>query len=299
MARKKDRYGEDNFDFEKEFGGITFTDNEQETVDESFFDEDQIEQEEPYSRKGKKKKKKRKKKRYLLKFIILLLVIAGIIFFLRSDFFNIEKIYVVDNSHYTEEQIIEMAGIKTGDNLFEFTLGGLEKKLTSDPYISTAEIKRKLPNELDIKVSERIEQIVISYNEKFIVADYEGMVLRITDQAPELTVVNNLKPIDPKPGEALEVEETQILTDTLKMLKDVEEVDLYFKKISVSRHSVKAYVYDNLVVEGGYEFISKNLDRLLYVIKDLHKDKIKRGTIKPYGNGFSFQPEVGSKKTDN
>ena len=298
MGKDKDRFDlENDSDFAKEFEGITFTYDDPENTD-GFTGEfaPAPDPDEYYGRKGKKKKKKRKKKRYLLKFVIFLLAVAAVVFFLRSDFFNIEKVNVLNNDHYTEEQIIQMVGIKTGDNLFEFTARGLKKKLAEDPYIETVEVSRKLPHTLEINVKEREENIVVPYGEKFIVADYEGMVLRVADSAPDLTVVNNLEPEKPEPGSALEVKETQILTDTLNMLKDVEEVDLYFKKISVSQHSVKAYIYDNLIVEGSYDNISENLGNLSIVIDDLHKKKIKRGTIKVSGNGYcSFQPEVDSK----
>lgn len=291
MARDKDRFDvENDFDFEKEFAGITFTDHDVEPEE----NQPPVEPEEYYSRKGKKKK--RKKKRYLLKFFIFLLCAAAFIFFLRSEFFNIEKISVNQNSHYTEEQIIELAGVKTGDNLFEFTSRSLKKKLTADPYIETVEIKRKLPDTLDITVSERVEQIVIPFGDKFIVADYEGMVLRIADTAPDLTIINNLEAEEPKPGEALEVTETQILTDTLNLLKKVEKEGIYFKKIAVAQHSVRAYIYDNLVVEGSYDNITESVNKLEIVVKDLHKQKIKRGTIKVSGNNYVvFQPEVNAK----
>lgn len=296
MKRDKDKeelYIEDSLEFEEELGDITFTDMEadvQENVNDDFVGEEDL-----YTRSGKKKKKKkRKKKRYLLKFIILLLVVIAVVVFLRSDFFNMDKINVKNNSHYTEEQVIELAGIKIGDNLFEFTARGMEKKLTKDPYIKTVEVQRILPDSLVITVTERKEQIVIPYENKFLVADLDGMLLKVADEAPDITLVNNLTVKDPKPGTALEVKETQILTDTLNLLKDVDKAGLYFKEISVSQHSVKAYIYDSLTLEGGYDKISENLQYLPQVLDDLlNKKKVKRGTIKASGNKyFSFQPEV-------
>lgn len=296
MGRDKDKFNtSDDYDFENDFGGITYTDNDISTEplnipEESF-------EEESYNRGGKKKKKKkRRKKRYLLKFFLFLLVLAGIFVFSRSDFFNIETITVNNNIHYTEEQIIEAADLKVGDNLFEFTVRNLEKKLTADPYIETVEIKRVLPNALNITVKERKEQLVVQYSKKFIVADYEGMVLRLTDEPPDLPIVDNLKPLKVKPGTALEVKETETLTETLNLLKDVDKVELYFKKLTVAQHTVKAYIYDNLIVEGSYENISENLSNISRVMEDLNKQKVKRGTIKVSGNDYCvFQPEVDTK----
>lgn len=276
-----------------EIGGITFTDYEpivsEENVDGDFVDEE-------YYKRGGKKKKKRKKKRYFLKFLIFLLVLVAIFLFLRSDFFNVDKINIKDNSHYTEEQIVKLSGVKVGDNLFSFMTSRVEKKLAKDPYIETAEIKRMLPDGLVITVKERAEQIVIPYNNQFVIADYSGMVLRMATEAPDLTVINNVTVKDPKPGEALEVKETQILTDTLNLLKLVEKEGLYFTKISVSQYSVRANIYDHLVVEGTYDNIKDNITYLIQVIEDQHKKKVTRGTIKVSGNGYCvFQPEVENK----
>ena len=297
MGRDKDKFNIDGFDFENNFGGITYTDDDNqeqtfENTEESLPFGDDL-----YHNGGKKKKKKkRKKKRYLLKFFLFVLALAGFFLFLRSDFFNMNTIVVKNNVHYTEEQIIEAADLKVGDNLFEFTVKSLEKKLASDPYIKSVDIKRILPSTLEITVKERKEQLVVKYDDKYIITDYEGMVLRLTEDPPDLTLVSNLEPQNVKPGTALEAKETEILTDTLNLLKDVDKVDLYFKKLTVSQHSVKAYIYDNLVVEGSYKSISENLGNISEVVLDLHKKKITRGTIKASGSNYvSFQPEIESK----
>lgn len=286
-----------NFNSYDEIGGITFTDYEAEDFESEEIADDFVD-DEFYGRGGKKKKKKRKKKRYFLKFLLVLLVFILFYVFLRSDFFLIEKINVKDNTHYTEEQIVKLAGIKTGDNLFSFMSSRKEKQLIDDPYIESAEIKRAIPDGLVITVTERVEQIVIPYKKQYVVADLDGMVLRLTNEPPDLTQVDNLSVKEPTPGEALEVTETQILTDTLNMLKSIEKEGLYFKKISVSQHSVKANIYDSLIVEGSYDSINDNLKYLTQVVEDLHNKKVKRGTIKVSGNGYcSFQPEVDTKET--
>ena len=64
--------------------------------------------------KKPRKRKKRKKKNYLLRFLILLAVAGGLYYFSTTPFFDVTAVQVKNNSYYTGEQIIEMAGAKVG-----------------------------------------------------------------------------------------------------------------------------------------------------------------------------------------
>lgn len=240
-----------------------------------------------------RKKKKRKKKHYLLKFIILVLFFTGMYFFFTSSLFDIQKITVQNNSHYTAEQVISLAGAKTGENLFEASLSTMKDKLLADPYIKNVKLKRKLPAEVVIIVQERKEDAAVPYGGKYIIIDGEGMVLRKADKEPALTLLLGMTIKNMKPGTPLEVEDNTSLTDTLKLLAEVKKHELFFKKVDVSKIIVKAYIYDQLVCEGSPEDIMNNLDSLQEVLYDLYTKGIERGVIKLGGDGyFSFSPLV-------
>ena len=240
-----------------------------------------------------RKKKKRKKKHYLLKFILLVAVVTGMYFFFTSSLFDIQKITVENNSHYTTEQVIKLAGAKTGENLFQVSLPHMKDKLLTDPYIRSAKLKRKLPDQIVISVEERKEEAAVPYGSKFVIIDSEGMVLRNADAEPALTILMGMKIINMKPGTPLEVEDNSSLTDTLKLLQKVKKKDLFFKKIDISKIIVKAYIYDQLVCEGTPDNIMNNLDSLQEVLYDLYTKGIQRGVIKMGSDEyFSFSPLV-------
>lgn len=104
-----------------------------------------------------RKKKKRRKKRYLLKFTILVALFVGAYFFFTSEIFDIQKIQVEQNSYYTAEQVISIAGAKTGVSVFKVHTGKMKNKLLANPYIQSAKVSRRLPNRLIITVEERKE----------------------------------------------------------------------------------------------------------------------------------------------
>jgi cell division protein FtsQ len=240
-----------------------------------------------------RKKKKRKKKHYLLKFIILIAFLTGMYFFFTSSLFDIQKITVEDNSHYTAEQIIGLAGAKTGENLFKAPLSEMKKKLLADPYIKSAKLMRKLPAQVVIVIEERKEDAAVPYGSKYVVIDKEGMVLREADAAPAATLITGMTVKNMKPGTPLEVEDNTALTDTLKLLEDVKKHELYFKKIDISKVVVKAYIYDQLICEGTTDDIRNNLGSLKDVLYDLYTKGIERGVIKMGSDQyFSFSPLV-------
>jgi cell division protein FtsQ len=241
----------------------------------------------------KRKKKKRKKKRYLLKFILLAAFIVGMYFFFTSSLFDIQKITVENNSYYTVEQVISLAGAKTGENLFEASLSQMKEKLLTDPYIKNVKLKRKLPAEVVILVEERKEDAAVPYGNQYIIIDNEGMVLRKTDTEPTLTLLMGMTIENMEPGTPLAVEENALLTDTLKLLREIKNYELYFKKIDLSNITIKAYIYDQLVCEGAPENIMSNLDSLQEVLYDLYTKGIERGVIKMGSDKyFSFSPLV-------
>lgn len=238
-----------------------------------------------------RKKKKRKKKRYLLKFLIVVLVATGLYFFFTSSLFDIQKITVENNSYYTAEQIISLAGAKTGGNLFEASLSEMKEKLLADPYVKNVKLKKRLPAEVVIIVEERKEEAAIPYGSSFIIIDGEGMVLRKSDVEPTLTLLMGMTVKNMEPGTPLQVEENAALTDTLKLLRKIKEHDLYFKKINITSISIKAYIYDQLVCEGTPENIMDNLDSLQEVLYDLYTKGIERGVVKMGSDEyFSFSP---------
>ena len=143
-------------DYEKE----TIEYPKQQEDGEQMADSAQEEEQQPEEKQIARKKKRRKKKRYLLKLLILLALCVALYFFLHSPVFNTKSIKVSGSEHFTAEQIQEMANLKAGMNLFDFSAGKCEDRLEENPYIETAEVSRRLPSTVEITVKERKEAAV-------------------------------------------------------------------------------------------------------------------------------------------
>lgn len=242
-----------------------------------------------------RKKKKRKKKNYLLRLLLMIAVGVGLYFLLSSEIFDISSVKIENNQYYTVEQIKDKAGVKIGENIFEFKKSSLKKKLLKDPYFENVVIKKKLPSTIVIDVTERTERAVIAKGGKFVVIDPNGLVLRIAETAPKVTEIQGLTIKKAKAGEALEVEENSILTDTLVMMNTMDSSEVFFKKIDISNVIIKAYIYDQLICEGTPENLTKSIENgnLETVIYEMYSKGIERGVIRVGSDNYcSFDPNV-------
>jgi cell division protein FtsQ len=68
--------------------------------------------------------------------------------------FAIERVEVQGSHRYGESDLLALAGIARGSNLFGVDLALAEQKLTADPWIESAHVARKLPDGLSITVEE-------------------------------------------------------------------------------------------------------------------------------------------------
>ncbi|MGN0658492.1 MAG: cell division protein FtsQ/DivIB [Emergencia sp.] len=258
---------------------------------DNYYDEyDQIE-----FRQVDRKKKVRKKKHYFLRFLIFLAVLAGIGLFLSSSIFNVDSIEVEGNHFYSDEEVINMAGVRTGVNLFWGVDGSeISDSLEEDSYFSEVKIHRRLPSTLVIEVSERQQIAAITYGDDFIVIDSEGTILRKSSVNPKLTLLTGLTVSRLQVGEKVEAEEAAALDNTLKMLAAMQQGDFFFKKIDVSRVIIRAYIYDTLVVKGTPKQMLNAIERgdLQKVVNNLLENDTVRGTISLGDHNYmSFSPD--------
>ena len=247
-----------------------------------------------YEGSSGRKRKKRRKSRPFLWLLIFILIIAGAVMALKSSLFNVTSILVEGNKYYTPSQVIEMSGIETGKNLiFDVRTRAARNRLLESPYIITAKIEKVPMGTVIIKIDERVEYAAAFDGEKYVIIDREGTVLRITDTEPEITVLEGMELAEAVEGKPLKVQQTYMLTGTLKILAATEEMDLYFKKIYFSSAVVRAYIYDKYYCEGTPDGILSNLKPIKELVTSHYMQDINKGVIKVgTGGELFFDPKI-------
>jgi len=69
--------------------------------------------------------------------------------------FAVTRIEVEGSLHLSDTQIAELAGIRSGQNLFRVDIDRAEQQLLGNPWIVQAKVRRQLPDGVSIEIAER------------------------------------------------------------------------------------------------------------------------------------------------
>ena len=234
------------------------------------------------------KKKKRRKKHYLLRLLVIAAVCAGLYFLMHIEYFNVDGIAVAGNNEISDEEIIKLSGIETGDNLFDVHPLLVQHKIKKNLYIEDVDVDRKLPNEIIIHIEERKGKAQFTKGNKYYVTDNDGEVLEIGRTERKVTIVENVTVQQAQLAETISVKEQGTYRRAMKLIRITENNDLYFKKIKITGKNVEAYVYDNLVCKGKYDNITKAIKSgaLKAVIYNLYQNGTESGVINIGSNNY-------------
>lgn len=86
----------------------------------------------------------------------------------QCDMFKAENIRVTGQQRLTVEEILKHAGVHAQTNIFSVNLKLARQRLISHPWIAEADIRRKLPGSLRIRVVEHIPLAILDLGRKFV-----------------------------------------------------------------------------------------------------------------------------------
>jgi len=234
------------------------------------------------------KKRKRRKKRYGLRLLIIIILCVALYFVLHIDYFKIDGIAVVGNKEITDEQIIELSELKTGEDLFDVFPVSVEKRIKKNLYIQDVNVKRVLPNKVEIVVQERSGKTQVAFGKKYVVTDNDGMVLEIADKKRKVTFIDGVTAEKAELKKTVTVKQPEEWEKAVELIKITEENDLYFKKVKIEGDKVKLYIYDKLICKGRYDNVMAAIENgsLKAVVFDLYQKGREKGTINIGDNNY-------------
>ncbi|MBR6444804.1 MAG: FtsQ-type POTRA domain-containing protein [Firmicutes bacterium] len=236
-----------------------------------------------------KQRKRRRRKNYLLRIGIAILVVVLAIVFMKSDYFMVKKIKIEGNHKYSRAYILKKTDIKKKMNIFfDVDTSDGEKALLSNPYFAEASIERDFPNRIIIKVKERRNAAKIKRNKRYYIIDRHGVLLRKTKRSLKITLLKGVKANRTELGETVTAKNQRLLDRNLKLLRIVRRGDLYFKKMDLTKKTMKLYIKNKLYVRGEWDDITHTIENgnLRKVIYDLKKNHVERGTVTVLKNDY-------------
>jgi cell division protein FtsQ len=244
-------------------------------------------------KKNKKSKTKKKLNKVLVTIItaiVLLIIIA--IFALTAPIFNITEIDVEGNQNIAEATIINLSGLKKGENIFRFNKSVISK-IKENPYIENVQISRNLPGDIIITVEEREIKYQINLINGYTYIDKSGYILENSAEKKDVPVLVGLS-----------VTEDQLLNDKRLEIEDLEKLN----QISKIIESAKTINIDKLITEINIdedyvlylESESKKIyigdttnltNKMLYIQKILENEQGKQGSVFVNGDiSAGFKP---------
>ena len=214
------------------------------------------------------------------------MAICGAIAVALALFFKVEKITVTGNSRYTADQIVEAAGIQTGDNMFFLNKYNASEQITAAlPYVETVRISRQLPDTLVVTVTECTAPAAVQQEGKLWLLSGDGKIVdcKAASASAKYAMVKGLSLLEPQVGTAIQVAEeeqasAQLLLTLLgllrdkNMLADVQSIDLSDSASVMLRYLDRFDVTFRWDADLDYK-----LDYLLAVVERLEVNE--KGTI--------------------
>ena len=152
----------------------------------------------PINRINKQKeieqKKRKRKKKALVIFLILIVLIALSGYLFKSPTFKIQTITVTGNKQLTKEKVLELANIKTGDNIFLKSKEVIRVRLKQNGVVEEAKINKLYPSRVEIEITERSKRFQIkTQSENYIYIDEQGYILECTSEKLKLPVITGME----------------------------------------------------------------------------------------------------------
>lgn len=128
--------------------------------------------------------------------ILLVIALGGTIYYLTTPVFNITDIKVYGNEKNSPETYISLSKINLGTtNIFAVNNSGINKNLKENAYVEEVNMERKLPNIIELYITERKVSYQIKYIDKYILLDNQGYILEISEEKKEVPIIEGFSTI--------------------------------------------------------------------------------------------------------
>ena len=204
-------------------------------------------------------------------FLIVLVAIAALIFL------KVEYVEVQGEAKYTEAELIEAAGIRTGSPMLLVRGGAIANRLTSEfTYVNSVRVEKKLPSTLRLVVNESVPAATIAYQGERWILDGSCRVLEPYD-GQRLIELRGVTPTGVTQGSRLTTDETVKLDNAAKVLTAMISQGIVENVNWLDVSNVGAIKFDYMgrftVDVGSGESADYKLIKLMKVVEKLEDDE--------------------------
>lgn len=243
--------------------------------------------------KGKRKKIKFNKIIIAITTTIVLIVIV-VILALTAPLFNIVKINVEGNEIVSNETILNLSGLKKGENIFKFNKSVISN-IKENRYIQDVKLKRKLPGTVLISVKERKVKYQLNLINSYVYIDKNGYILENSNTKADVPIITGLSITEDEMinNDRLEEKDIERLSRVSKIIDSAKTIDIENLITEINIEDENNYI---LYLESENKKIyigdTTNLtNKMLYIKKILENEKQHSGSAFVNGDiSAGFKP---------
>lgn len=230
-------------------------------------------------RKLTKIERKKRSRKNFFRFIILIILISfTVLFSFKSKYFEINNFKIKGNKKLTNSQIINSSMINIGENIFRINKKEAINNLKKKSYIKNVDISRKLPDTIEIDITERKAILFIQKLSSFLLIDEEGIILEQKDNNEEqLPVFIGLDTQNVNLGDNMF--STKLNSDIIDLIYEslnLNIINLFDKVDLKTKDEINIFLKDGIYVAfGTLDNVKYKLGLLNEILKDTKEKDIK------------------------
>jgi len=223
-----------------------------------------------YRRRARKPAAAAALKKYFLRLLLIFVLVCAVLGILRSDLFGLKEVTITGNELTPEAEIREALQVQRGDNVLQLDLDALEERVLAIPRIAQAEIRRVLPDGLQVEVAEYKTLVLVPYQDYFLEVGENGLILGSTTdpQQSALPLLTGLEPVTGKVGE--NILDGRLLEQVRELCSSLADAGVPVSEINASREeNLVVVTMDGLSVWLGNKNFAEKAQVLLQILGQL------------------------------
>ena len=138
---------------------------------------------------------KKRKRRNVFFYTLIGILFVGLAICLSFLFFKVNAITPEGCVEYTPEEIISVCGIEEGKSIFSVNKEEVKNAIcTNLPYVKDVEVKRHLPGEIILSVTETKAAAAIKTTGGYVIVDEDSKILKLSASREKLPEIKGAKP---------------------------------------------------------------------------------------------------------
>jgi cell division septal protein FtsQ len=210
-------------------------------------------------------------------------------FFIDNPDYKLTSIEVQTDGTLQREQVLSVAEIREGENIFRVNLARVHDRLQELPQVDEIEVVRKLPSEIDIRIVERkpiawitsenqiadpfasdaaflVDARGVLMKEKKLLPEYLGLPLILGCASESLEAGRTVESPEAKAALELLRQSTRSFMQTRFQIREIEISKGYCLVVTDKNHSKVTFGFDNLDTQ------LQRLEQFLMYSEDAHRE---------------------------